>query len=286
MVRRAVLLSGLLLAVPIFAQEKTSPPTAGASPEPAAAAHDAAEKSIDSRADAALHRMCDYLQKLSEFRYVSEVETDQVARDGQKIQLSRRVTVELKRPNLVHAVTQGDNVQRESFFDGDKCTILDLQARVYSIVDTPNTLEGARDYMAEKYDMEMPNSDILMSDPYKELSDDVLTGKYIGLSHVGDTACHHLAFTQASVDWQIWIATGDKPLPRKMIVTYKKEPASPQFVAIYTKWETEPKLDRAIFTATPKRGFHQVELQPLDSQQALSLEPARTVGDIEKPSKN
>ncbi|MBI3758708.1 MAG: DUF2092 domain-containing protein, partial [Deltaproteobacteria bacterium] len=162
-----------------MAQDKKSPPAIDVPREPVAA-RDPAEKTIDARADAALHQMCDYLQKLPEFRYVSDVRSEQVQRDGQKIETSRRVTVELKRPNLIHVSTTGDKLARESFFDGDKCTIVDLRARVYSIVDTPDTLEGARDFMAEKYDMEMANSDILMTDPYKELTDDVLTGKYVG----------------------------------------------------------------------------------------------------------
>ena len=253
----------LVLAGAAFAQEKQPAPANDAQHATTVPAeHDS--PLIDARADAALRQMCDFLKKLPEFRYVSEVHNDQFMRDGQKIELTRRLTVELKRPSMTHLISTGDDGDYESFFDGDKCTVVNQTARVYSVVDTPNSLEESRDYMAEKYDMEMPNSDILMSDPYKELTDDVLTGKYVGQHRVGDTLCHHLAFTQTNVDWQVWIAQGDKPLPRKFIVTYKKEPGVPQFVAEYTNWELAPKMDAKAFAYQPKRDFHKVELEPVD----------------------
>ena len=40
--------------------------------------------------------------------------------------------------------------------------------------------------------------------------------------------CHHLAFEQATIDWQLWIDAGKDPLPRKLVITYKTEDEVPQ----------------------------------------------------------
>jgi hypothetical protein len=33
--------------------------------------------------------------------------------------------------------------------------------------------------------------------------------------------CDHLAFRNADTDWQIWIESGAKPIPRKYVITSK-----------------------------------------------------------------
>jgi hypothetical protein len=41
----------------------------------------------------------------------------------------------------------------------------------------------------------------------------VTDAKYLGTGIIGGVECDHLAFRDADVDWQIWIATGDRPYP-------------------------------------------------------------------------
>ena len=38
-------------------------------------------------------------------------------------------------------------------------------------------------------------------------------------------------FARAKVDWQIWITTGSKPLPRKVVITNRADEARPQSVS-------------------------------------------------------
>ena len=45
------------------------------------------------------------------------------------------------------------------------------------------------------------------------------SGFVVGPSVVGGVKSTHLAFRGAEVDWQIWIENGDKPLPRKYVIT-------------------------------------------------------------------
>ena len=45
---------------------------------------------------------------------------------------------------------------------------------------------------------------------------------FLWLSKVQGQLCHHLAFRQEDIDWQIWIENGPTPLPRKFLITDKK----------------------------------------------------------------
>ena len=39
-----------------------------------------------------------------------------------------------------------------------------------------------------------------------------------GQDFIDDDLCDHYAFRQGKIDWQIWITTGSKPLPRKVVI--------------------------------------------------------------------
>jgi hypothetical protein len=55
--------------------------------------------------------------------------------------------------------------------------------------------------------------------------------------------CDHLAVrTAGGVDFQVWIAQGDEPLPRRIVITYKDENGQPQFWADFSNWNLAPEL--------------------------------------------
>jgi hypothetical protein len=59
--------------------------------------------------------------------------------------------------------------------------------------------------MAKKYDHLPPLSDFVRADPGKGLLADVREARNVGPSKIGDHKCHHLAFREKSLDWQLWV---------------------------------------------------------------------------------
>jgi hypothetical protein len=59
--------------------------------------------------------------------------------------------------------------------------------------------------------------------------------------------CNHLAFVDKNVDWQIWIEDGQRKVPRKIVLTYKKIPGSPQFIAILKDWIFDQPFSHFLF---------------------------------------
>jgi hypothetical protein len=79
------------------------------------------------------------------------------------------------------------------------------------------------------------------------------------MSVVGGVKCHHLAFRGNEVDWQIWIEEGDKPLPKKFIVTSKWMTGAPQFTVTIKSWNLSPKLTDDMFTFVPPKGAQKID---------------------------
>lgn len=60
----------------------------------------------------------------------------------------------------------------------------------------------------------------------------VLFGFSVGVTQVEGVRCHHFAFVEQDIDWQIWIEDGTQWVPRKLVITYKTLPGAPQSTAV------------------------------------------------------
>ena len=77
-----------------------------------------------------------------------------------------------------------------------------------------------------------------MADPYKELMPLVVEAKDLGSGVIRGVECDHLAFRTEEVDWQIWIAQGDRPYPCRYVITSTKVKGSPQYTVEVRDWKT------------------------------------------------
>ena len=72
-------------------------------------------------------------------------------------------------------------------------------------------------------------------------------------------------FSQEVIDWQIWIEDGPRPVPRKLLITYKEEPGSPQYVARLSDWDFQPCLSDHYFRFQPPKGSDEIEFLAIPS---------------------
>ena len=74
-----------------------------------------------------------------------------------------------------------------------------------------------------------PLADFLYREPYRSVRGNIQYGFDLGLNDVNGTSCRTLAFVEKDIDWQIWIEDGPQLIPCKLVITYKTQPAQPQF---------------------------------------------------------
>ena len=110
-----------------------------------------------------------------------------------------------------------------------------------------------------------PGGDLIYRNPYSGFTENATSGFYVGLSVVDGTRCHHLAFRGDEVDWQIWIEEGDRPLPKKFIVTSKLMTGAPQFTVLINSWNLSPDLRENMFTFDPPKDAHKIDFIRLTS---------------------
>ncbi len=88
---------------------------------------------------------------------------------------------------------------------------------------------------------------------------DVTSGSYLGTTWVNGVECDHVAFRAAKVDWQLWVQTGDRPLPMKYVITTKWMTGAPEFSVRLSDWDTQPKIPAGRFAFTPPAGVKRLE---------------------------
>ena len=154
---------------------------------------------------------------------------------------------------------RGRHKNSQFFYDGKTATVYDRAQKTYAVEKVPDTIDGMLDDLHERFATNQTLSDFLFADSYKVFTENVESGAYIGEHYVGKVKCHHLAFRQKNLDWQIWIDAGEKPLPRKFVITFKQEPDQPQFTALFHRWDVNPTLSDEMFQFQPPSGVRKVD---------------------------
>jgi hypothetical protein len=255
---------GALALVPLAGAQEAAPPAA----PPA--------RSVEPRAEQELREMGEFLKRLPHFALEAEETFDEIP-DGQlRRQLTNVRRIAVERPNHVAADATGDTLNRASWYDGRTVTVLDKEHNVYATIEIPGTIDATLDKLTDEYGVVLPLIDLLYSDPYAVLMEGVTYGRYLGIHQAAGVACHHLAFSQETIEWQIWVDAGEKPLPRKLVISYVQEPGEPQYSAVIRRWTLEAKVPEGLFTFEAPEGAQKIDAQAMKRPAAGNAAPPET----------
>ena len=221
---------------------------------------------IDPQAEKLLRRMSEYLASRQQFTLKAESALEVVLKSGQKLQYESPATLMVSRPNKLRAHRRGDLSNQEFFYDGKMLTLYNPRENLYATTAAPATLDETLDFAREKLDIVAPAADLLYKNAAEKMLKEASSGFVVGASVVGGVKTTHLAFRGAEVDWQIWIEDGDKPLPRKFILTSAKVTGTPQFTVLIRNWDVAAKLSDQEFKFTPGKGAKKIEFLKLSAE--------------------
>ncbi len=256
MVRRILVLGLLAMAL--------ASPSAHAQAAPAGAAAPPAN-AVDPAAIQALKDMGAHLQSLKRFHVSTEVTGENVLADGQKLQHTATAEVDVVRPNMIRAKMQSARSQREIVYDGKTVTLFTPAQKYYSTVEFTGTIGELITRLEERFAVEMPLSDLFLFGTPAAPLDKFESAMNAGQDFIDDDLCDHYAFRKGKIDWQIWITTGSKPLPRKVVITNRADEARPQSVSLID-WNLKPTFKDSVFKFTPPKGATKIEIVPRKSK--------------------
>jgi hypothetical protein len=239
-------------------------PAAASTPAPATRpATQSSARAIDPRADELLRGASQCLGDAKSFTFCAEVWEDIVTPGGRKLQTQRNVEVGVRRPDHLVAHSRSQLKSREAWYDGKSLTIYDPVAKFFGVItNAPKTIDETVDFVSERFGVAMPLSDLVLSQVHRDITKNVLVGDYLGLQKVAGVPCHHLAFVQDDIDWQVWIEEGNRPLVRRLLITYKDEDQAPQFIATISEWNLAADLPDYAFQFRAPAGATKIDVLP------------------------
>ena len=205
-------------------------------------------------AKAILKAMSDYVgsQQTIEITFDSAIEI--ITPHLEKIQFTNSGGALLRRPDKLHAHRVGGYADVEMFYDGKTTSVYGRHVNGYAQFEAPGSVDDLIQALREGHGIALPGADLLLTNSYAVLAEDILEAKHIGRGVIDGVECEHLAFRNFDTDWQLWVAVGSKPVPRKMVVTSKTINSAPQYTLQVKEWKTGVTPPEDAFTFSPPAG--------------------------------
>src|SRR5262249_12525589 len=148
--------------------------------------------------------------------------------------------VTLRRPDRLRVESErSDGARSLVLFDGKTITTFDERARVYAQTSHPGNVDDAVVHFVRDLGMRLPLAVMLLDRMPGELQQRIQAVKYVEKSPTLGTPADHIAAKTPTVDFQVWIAQGDRPLPLRVVLTYRNTPGQPQFRSQFSDWNLD-----------------------------------------------
>jgi hypothetical protein len=214
---------------------------------------------LPGEAKTTLMRMAEFIAKTQSFSVDVRDSYDVYQKSGQKIEFGETRKITVVRPDRLRVEVEASNGDKSVvMFDGKELTMSSPSRNVYAQTQKPGSIEDAVGYFVRDLGMKLPFSVLLQTTAPKELDQRTQTLDYVEKTSIFGAPAHHLAGRADSVDYQLWIADGDRPLPLRLVLTYRNEKGHPQFRAQFSDWNLAPEAPASLFTFVPPPGVQKI----------------------------
>jgi hypothetical protein len=264
----------MFLGFPGFSAAQAKEP---APAPPASTAAPPAEKATAPTPDPkqVLQQMCDFLKKQQQFSFKAEVTDDRVYAGDRKLQFGQEITAAFRRPDKLRLDGNGDVESKLLIFDSKTLTLYDKDQNHYGTLEITGDLDAALDKANKEYGVRVGLAELGSNRLCEHANQGLANALYVGESKVRGVPCHHLALDKENLQFQLWIEAGEKPLLRKVVVTQKKLPAAPQWIAYLSDWNFSPQLADSLFAFTPPEGAQKIKFIPVKKAEAPAPKRAK-----------
>jgi hypothetical protein len=248
---------GLAFLVAVFAgvahAQEEAPSAAGAEAE--------AFDPVDPEALAIARRAGDFLREAKRFSFRAESGYEVVQEDGSRLEFGSARRYLVQRPDRVRVEAEPrEGGRRLTLFDGKSFVQVDFGENAYARADLaqPRDIDFMIDLVRDRLDSPLPLAELLRNDPRPALEDSLEAAYVVGTQRLRGVDCDQLALRNPDADLQLWIARGDRPLLRRVVITYRNLDGQPSFWADLDDWSLAPEIDAASFRFEPPPGAERV----------------------------
>ena len=219
------------------------------------------QAAVEPRPDARaiMMRMAEFLSKAQHMSVTVHGAYDALQPEGDKVEWNEVRTVTLSRPDRLRIDSErSDGAHSLVLFDGMQITTFDESGQVYAQAPQPGGVDETVVHFVRDLGMRLPLAVLLLGNLPAELQQRVQSVEYVEKTATLGAPAYHLVGRTGTVDFQLWIAESDQPLPVRAVLTYRNDPGQPQFRAEFSDWNLAAEPTDSTFTFTPPAGANKI----------------------------
>lgn len=199
----------------------------------------------DTSAKEVINKAYSYVASMDKYTFNAIVTEEEAVIDGKQVEKhGRDVSVKVLRPGSLRIDVKDGALNRSKYFDNGAFTMIDHEFGYYGQLKTPNTINGALDFIFDKYGITTPLAHLIYSEMGKRMK--YKKSQYFGTMDVDGVTCDYVAFRTKSKEIHVWVATGDVPLVKTFSIIDISSSKNPRMNASLT-WDINPNLSNSDF---------------------------------------
>lgn len=215
-------------------------PAPGATPSTSGNLSPAIE--LEPKALGILKGACEKLGAAKTMAFKAVVSEESPSRLGPPLAYYTTSEVLLERPDKLRVVSPGDGPRSEFYYDGKSMVAYSPAENMVARAPAPATIDAMLEAAFKTAQIYFPYTDLLVTDPYKGLSDGLRVAFYVGQSDsVGGVKTHIIAYANDHAFVQAWIGVDDR-MPRRLQAVFRSDPLQLRHSVNLSDW----KLDAAV----------------------------------------
>jgi hypothetical protein len=196
-----------------------------------------------------LKAACDRLAAAHTMKFTAIVSYESPSRFGPALVYTTRDEVAMQRPDKLRVLSPGDGPASDFYYDGKSMVAYSPGPKLVAVAAAPPTIGAMLQKAYDTAQIFYPFTDLVVADPYKELTRNLLAAFYIGQSRVvGGTTTDMLGLVYDDVFIQVWIGAEDK-LPRRARAVYRKDPLRLRHDEDLSDWQLDSPIAADVFAA-------------------------------------
>ena len=233
------------------APQATKKPTASKKPMPAAL-------QLEPKALAILKATSDRLAAAHTLSFTAVELFENLTRQGAPLGYTEKYEVTLQRPDKLRVLKPADGNATSFYYDGKSMSGYSPAENLLAVADAPPTIDATLERAYKLAGIYIPFDDVIVANPYGDLSPGLEHAYYVGQSHVvAGTTTDIVAYAGDGVFVQLWVGADDK-LPRLMRAIFLDDPDQLRHELAFSDWKLDEMVSGDTFAppsaaATAKR---------------------------------
>jgi hypothetical protein len=200
-----------------------------------------------------------YTASMKQFQITAESYNDARLDELTVVSNPSATVLTVDRSGSMHSATNDGLHTSEIYFHKGVLTLYSNKHNFYSRTEVPEDLEEALLFALEEFDVETPLLDFLILSSLDLLISNDESIRYLtDKSPIRGVDCHHLIVSGPHADLQVWIEEGDRPIPRRSLMTFKTVHGLPRH-DVFMDWTAEVDADASTFEFEPPDGALEID---------------------------